>query len=165
MDHLNIYGVADPGAATIEEEYLAKARKLGENVADAMLTGDHSWRGEKEGTCPMCHLNMVELIPGTDKVCCPVCGIYGHIKVENGASTVDWPDDWDYRRDNRLSVKGKKTHMVEIMECVKQYEPHKEEALKKLKKYKDYNACEVKSPIREARKAALLAEHAKKDSK
>lgn len=162
VDHLNIYGVADPGAATIEEEYLAKARKLGENVADAMLTGDHRWRGEKEGFCPLCHLNMVELIPGTDKVCCPVCGIYGHIRVENGASTVDWPDTWEYRRDNRLSTKGKQTHMIEIMECVKAYEPRKEEALKKLQKYRDYNACEVKSPIREAKKAALLAEHNKK---
>ena len=157
VDYLNIYGVADPAEAAVHDEWLEKARKLGENVADAMLTGDHRWRGEAPGLCPGCHMNMVCIEPGTTTAFCPVCGIYGNVSVEDGAVKIDWPDDLDHRRDDRQSPRGKAVHLKEIFEHVMQYKPREEEAKEKLKKYKEYNACELKSPIREAKKAELLA--------
>jgi len=157
VDYLNIYGVADPAEAAVHDEWLEKARKLGENVADAMLTGDHRWRGEAPGLCPGCHTNMVCIEPGTTTAFCPICGIYGNVSVEDGAVKIDWPDDLDHRRDDRQSPRGKAVHLREIFEHVMQYKPREEEAKEKLKKYKDYNACELKSPIREAKKAELLA--------
>ncbi len=155
VDFLNIFGVADPAEATIHEDWIAKAKKLGENVADAMLTGDHSWRGETEGTCPRCHLNLVQLKPGTNQALCPVCGIYGEIYMEDGAVKVNWPDDMDHRLDDRLSPRGKAVHLTEIFNHMQEYMPRREEAKEKLQKYKDFNACEVKSPIKEAKKEQL----------
>ena len=44
VDILDVYGVADLGAACLNEDWLSKARLLGERVADAILSGDWSWR-------------------------------------------------------------------------------------------------------------------------
>jgi len=162
VDHLNVYGIADYGAATLNEEFLSKAKALGEHVADAMLSGDFSWRGGDKGVCPQCHLSLLQLEPGTDKVMCPVCGIYGTIKAENGKSEIVWPEGVEYRRDNRLTIDGKKVHLMEIMECVQAYKPREEEAKEKMKKYTSYDPT-VKSPCKEKKKAAILeAVNAKK---
>lgn len=162
VDHMNVYGVSDPAEACIKEEWLEKARKLGENVADAMLTGDHSWRGEEEGLCPQCHLNLIQIEPGTTKALCPVCGIYGEMTIEDGAVKINWPDDFEHRRDNRLTPKGKAVHLREIREHMAMYAPDVKRAKELLKEIKDYNACELKSPFREAKKAELLAKAAEK---
>ena len=162
VDHLNVYGVADAAASTIEDKWLEKARTLGKNVAEAMLSGDHSWRGEKEGTCPLCHLNLLDVVPGTNQICCPVCGITGTIEVVDGVIRTTWPDDWAHRKDNRLSPKGKRTHMEEIDACVEAFMPRMDEAKEKLKKYIEYNACEVRSPKKEAEKKAILEKYGKK---
>ena len=162
VDMMNVYSCADPAEATIKDEWLEKAKTLGENVADAMLTGDHSWRGEKEGMCPGCHLDLVQLEPGTTKVLCPVCGIYGEMSIEDGAVKINWPDDIEHRRDNRLTPEGKAVHLREIMEHMALYKPDRERAAGLLEEYKAYNACEVNSPFKEAQKEALRAQFAKK---
>ena len=159
VDHMNIYGVADFAEATIHDEYLARARELGKHVAEAMLSGDHSWRGEEKGVCPQCHLSLLQIEPGTDKVMCPVCGIYGTITVENGKSSIVWPDDEAHRFDNRLTLEGKKHHLDEIMVHCQQYAPREKEAQEKMKKYKAFDEGHaVKSPSREAKRAALREE-------
>lgn len=147
VDVLNVYGVADKFAAAIEDEWLAKAHKLGENVADAMLTGDHRWRGEKEGSCPFCHQNLIQVVPGTTDVICPICGILGTMSIEDGAVKFDWPDDEEHRKDNRLELRGKVTHMEEIMEILNnKYLPNLDTIMEKAKKWHEYTACEVTPP-------------------
>lgn len=146
VDMLNIHGVADPGAATMEVEYLQKARRLGRNVAEAMLSGDHRWRGEQVGLCPRCHLNLLTYTPGNDQVVCPVCGITGEIHAVGGQVQISWPEREEYRRDDRLSVGGKKLHLMEIRDCAAAYTPHKAEAMKKLQVYREFSACEVHPP-------------------
>ena len=164
VDHMNAYGVADATHAAISDKWLERAHNLGKHVAEAMLSGDHSWRGEDEGTCPLCHENMLLVTPGTNQICCPVCGITGTIEVVDGVIQTTWPDDWEHSKDNRLSPKGKRTHMEEIDACAAAFEPRKEEAKEKMKKYLNYTACEMKSPAKEARKAELLEKYGKKDS-
>ena len=150
VDTLNVYGVADPDQAAGYDDWLAKARKLGENVADAMLTGDHRWRGDHEGACPCCHLDLVQVIPGTDDVICPVCGILGKISVEDGAVKFDWPDDWEHRKDNRLTVDGKLTHQLEIKEnAEKYYRPREAELHEKAKKWHSWTDCVLTPPSRQ----------------
>ena len=155
VDHMNVYGIADYGAATLNEEYLAQARAVGRHVAEAMLSGDNSWRGGDKGVCPQCHLSLVQIEPGTDKVCCPICGIYGTIEAKDGKSTIVWPDDPEHRRDNRLNLEGKKVHLIEIGECIQKFKPREAEAMEKMKKYIAFDPT-VKSPTKEAKKAALL---------
>jgi len=154
VDHINAYAIADPGAATTRPDWLKRAALLGENVADALLTGDHRWRGDEGGICPCCHLNHLTMVPGNKQVICVVCSIYGDVHIEDGNLTFDWPDTEEYRKDNRLTVQGKKEHLLEIRRCIAEYEPLKEKAMEDLQKYKDYNACEIMSPSRAAKKAA-----------
>ncbi len=136
VDHVNVYGIADRGAATLQEKWLEKARKLGENVADAMLSGDDKWRGDEGRVCPYCHLDMLILKPGTDKVTCPVCGVSGTISVKDGVATVDWPEDEQNRLDNRQTPQGIITHQLEIRHCRETtYAPYEKEAIENLKKY------------------------------
>ena len=79
------------------------------------------------------------------------------MSIVDGAVKIDWPDDFEHRRDDRLSPKGKAVHLREIREHMAMYKPDIERAMELLKEIKDYNACELKSPIREARKAEILA--------
>lgn len=147
VDTLNVYGVADPDAAAGYPEWLAKAHKLGERVAEAAISGDHSWRGDKPGTCPTCHLDMVQLVPGTDQVICPVCGIYGKICVSDGVVSVEWPDDREHRKDCRMTVEGKLVHQEEIRTCMHEhYFPRKEELHQLAKKYHAWDDCRLKPP-------------------
>ena len=150
VDHFNVFGVADRYAATLYEKWLARARQLGENVADAMLTGDHSWRGDKDRVCPYCHLDMLMLKPGTDEVTCPICGISGTISIKDGAATVDWPDNEYNAAQNRQHIAGKKTHLQEIFSCrANNYAPYAEEAKEKNKKYAAFNDCVLTPPSRQ----------------
>ena len=154
VDTLNVYGVADKFAAAVEDEWLAKAHKLGENVADAMLTGDHRRRGEAEGSCPFCHQNLIQVIPGTDDVICPICGITGKISVKDGVVGFDWPDDDAHRCDNRLEVRGKVRHMEEIIEIVEtRYKPNLDRIMERCRKWHDYTACEQTPPSRQKQPA------------
>lgn len=155
VDHMDVYACSEIGEACIQEDRLEQARKLGRNVADAMLTGDHRWRGEKETGCPFCHLDMVQMVPGKNEVYCPICGIHGKVKMENDIPVIEWLDDEQSQRDNRLKVSGKKTHIMEIMEHNSVFEKRKAEALEKLNTYKNYDPNTQKSPNREAAKAVL----------
>ena len=149
VDTLNVYGVADKFAAAVEDAWLTKAHKLGENVADAMLTGDHRWRGEQEGTCPFCHQNLLQVVPGTDQVICPICGILGNARIQDGVLSVEWPDDDEHRKDNRLEVRGSVTHMEEIFEIVQtRYKPNEARIMEACRKWHDYTACEAVPPSR-----------------
>lgn len=164
VDHMNVYGIADQGAAMVNETYLEQAKMLGRHVAEAIISGDHSWRGGDKGVCPQCHLSLLQIEPGTDKVCCPICGIYGTIEAKDGKSKFTWPDDEEHRRDNRLQLSGKKVHLMEIMQCMQEYKPKEKEALRKLKEYIDYDPT-VKSPIREAKKEEVLRKLSLQDKK
>lgn len=157
VDHINVYGIADMNAAAANDEWLAKARKLGQNVAEAMLSGDNAWRGEKPGSCPSCHMDYVTVVPGTDDVICPICGIYGKIAVKDGVTTLDWPDTPECRGENRFTVEGKVFHMKDIEYCKKEvFAPVAEMAKEKAKKYREYNDCVVTPPSK-AKKAAAAA--------
>lgn len=150
VDTLNVYGVADKFAASVEDEWLAKAHKLGENVADAMLTGDYRWRGEKEGSCPCCHQNLIQVIPGTDDVLCPICGITGKISVKDGVTCLDWPDDEEHRKDNRMELHGKVRHMEEIMWIVQnRYKPNEERIMEAAKKWHNWTEHDLVPPSRQ----------------
>jgi multimeric flavodoxin WrbA len=155
VDQMNVFAVADPAEACVKPECLARARKLGQNVANAMLTNDHSWKGNTDGLCPHCHLNFLQVVPGTDQVVCPVCGVQGTLTLEDGKIAVCFPETAQNIKDNRLTIEGKKTHILEIDKHSASYRPHFEEAKVTLEKYKTYSACEVSSPCKEAKKSDL----------
>lgn len=127
-----------------------------------MLTGDHSWRGDKEGSCPFCHQNLIQVIPGTDDVICPICGITGKVSVEDGKVGFVWPDDEEHRKDNRLELRGKLTHLHEVHDCLVAYRERMDEAKEKAQKYHDWKDIVLTPPskIRKAEERAKKAAEA-----
>jgi multimeric flavodoxin WrbA len=71
---------------------LAKARKMGREVAKAVKTGDISYRGEP-GICPICQDRVLRILRDDKTVECGVCGIRGKIVVEGGKIRVLFGED------------------------------------------------------------------------
>jgi multimeric flavodoxin WrbA len=69
------------------DKALAKARKMGREVAKAVKTGDISYRGEP-GICPICQDRVLRILRDDKTVECGVCGITGKIVVEEGKIRV-----------------------------------------------------------------------------
>ena len=70
----------------------AKARKIGREVALAVKTGDHSYKGEP-GICPVCHERNIRIMQDNETVECGICAIRGKLRIENGKIKVDFPQD------------------------------------------------------------------------
>lgn len=89
---------------------------LGGHIAEALCAKTEEertkWRGDTEGTCPVCHCDMLEISHRGTAVECPVCGIAGELKVVNGEITVDFPKEQQKR--SRLYWDGKLEHSTEI---------------------------------------------------
>lgn len=64
------------------------------------------------GVCPVCHQRLITILPGTTKVECPVCGIEGELRIEDGAIKVDFPKIQQERA--RGTFKGLREHTTEI---------------------------------------------------
>ncbi|MGB4658265.1 MAG: flavodoxin family protein, partial [Mobilitalea sp.] len=67
---------------------------------------------DEEGTCPVCHLDMLTLMHDKNKVECPICGIEGELAVIEGEIKVHFSDKQIKR--SRLYEEGKLEHSLEI---------------------------------------------------
>jgi glyoxylate carboligase len=65
------------------DKALAKARRMGKELAKAVKTGDISYHGEA-GICPICQDRVLRILRDDKTVECGVCGIRGKIVVEEG---------------------------------------------------------------------------------
>ena len=74
------------------DKALAKARKMGREVAKAVKNGDTSYRGES-GICPICQDRVLRILRDDETVECGVCGIRGRIAVEKGKIKVHFDKD------------------------------------------------------------------------
>jgi hypothetical protein len=154
VDILDVMAHADRGACAIDDELCARAHKMGENIADAVLSGDYKWRGDDGYACPICHQNFVELRPGTNKTECPICGALGHLEMDENNIIKLVIDDL---HQNVLDVPGKAFHGEEIKYVRENiYNPRKHLADERLEKYKNWEMHNLKSPTKEARKQAIL---------
>lgn len=161
VDYMDVNGVADYGAAAIEDDLVARARKLGQNVANAMLTGDQTYKGDDKGCCPSCHFNAMLLQPEKGMATCVICGTHAHIHEVDGKLELEFREG--EQEENRLQPCGREFHGREIRYVVQNvYGPKKHLVESRMQKYIDYSACEVKSPSKEAKKAALRAQFADK---
>ena len=125
VDMLLARSVAGPGQCLLDEDLMARAGKLGENVFKAaqMPEGQKKWMGDEDmGWCPNCHSNALVLgEPQWDglyyPVECQVCGAGGDLeKTEDGK--------WKFiirKKDgllkDRTTVPGRALHLKEIGEC------------------------------------------------
>ncbi len=93
--------------------------KLGTNITQALSAKTEKeriqWRGDEEGNCPVCHLNMLTVDVNSTKVECPVCGIEGEVVIENNQLKTVFSQEQQKR--SRLFMEGKREHSTEIKTC------------------------------------------------
>ena len=110
VDQINIHGVYR------DEERKARAvsesERLGRRIVESLpkKNSEITWESEP-GICPVCHCNEMTL-NGTDTVCCPICGIYGTLKMDGHKVSVEFTEE-EMKR-SRLNLPGVLEHQIEL---------------------------------------------------
>jgi len=122
---------------------MARARRLGHNVAEAMGKSQEEvrWMGDEVGTCPVCHSNLLT-VTKKNPVECAICGISGAIKVEGDKISVTFSEEEQKRA--RLTVAGKLEHYLEIRDNFRIAATRNDldQIPERLKKYEGYREIE-----------------------
>ncbi|MBR2122670.1 MAG: flavodoxin family protein [Lachnospiraceae bacterium] len=164
VDNLNVYQVADPGEALMREDYMIRAKFLGENVGHAVLNPqkdwENKWLGEMDDgeACPGCHQSLMIAKPGRDYVECAICGRIGKVSFDkDGKLTYVWPED----NKNRLTMMGKFAHAREIeLHTQQRFLPHEAEIQDELKRYRTMEDFTVNAPSKTAKASKAKAQKA-----
>ena len=92
---------------------------LGQHILEGLNAADEEtrtrWRGDKQGVCPVCHNELLEVTHRGTEIECPVCGISGNLAVKDGEIEVTFPAEQIAR--SRLKYAGKLEHSTEIKTC------------------------------------------------
>ncbi len=80
------------GEAATDKLALGKAQMIGSEVANAIVTGDHSYLGDP-GICPICHERDIRILNDQRTVECPICAIRGQLVMEDGNIKVAFPKE------------------------------------------------------------------------
>lgn len=140
VDQFQVNGATRPARVLVQDEYLARARKLGQNIVEAMKMPieDVTYMGqENEPSCPVCHCNVLQVPNKFPDVVCPVCDVHGVLTGEGAKMKVVWnEEDAQYPR---FSPRGVSVHLDEIKEKHIRYFQKEHEKVKALKKkYKEW---------------------------
>lgn len=108
VDQLDAFGSYVPDN---QERLLKESAHMGKRIVESLdlKTSEITWESDP-GICPVCHCKEMTM-NGTDKVCCPICGIYGTIHMENGKVNVEFTEEEQSR--SRLKFTGVLEHQVE----------------------------------------------------
>jgi multimeric flavodoxin WrbA len=139
VDQMQVNFCGRPGSVLLHPEYLEKARKLGRNVAEAMIMPVEEVRYKGEDTdcsCPVCHCNVLKVPERLPEVFCPVCWIRGEVHKEGSEMKVIW--DEESKRVPRFSEKGVFTHLDLIKSLQKTFYENEEKVKEMKKKYEGY---------------------------
>ena len=112
VGELDVYDMGRTGSPVLNKELIANVNTLGVKVAEAIGKpyDEVEWYGE-EGTCPVCHQNLITL-NGTTTVECPVCGIEGKLTVDGEKVNVTFSKEQQERA--RGTFAGLQEHFLEI---------------------------------------------------
>lgn len=112
VGELDVYDMGRTGSPVLNKDLIANVNTLGAKVAEAIGKPYYEveWFGE-EGTCPVCHQNLITL-NGTTTVECPVCGIEGKLTVDGEKVNVTFSKEQQERA--RGTFAGLQEHFLEI---------------------------------------------------
>lgn len=113
VDQLNVYGMGDRVKPFFDEKLMADLTAMGEHVASAIGRNRYEvpWMGRQSGICPLCHNDLLSIRGGTT-VECPICGMAGTLRIEDGEIAVEFPPEQIARA--RLRPQGVADHHAEI---------------------------------------------------
>lgn len=139
VDQLQATWSAREGHVLLHDNFIARAKRLGQNVAEAMKKGGNEaeYMGDDPGACPYCHSNLLE-VGSKSVVLCPICGIRGDLKVEGDDIKIDWYED-DIN-NIRWEPAGMGAHFKDIKENHATYEQNIGIIKDKKEKYKAYKS-------------------------
>lgn len=145
VDQLMVLDANGSGHVLKHDDKLARAHQLGKNVAESArkTKEDMKWCGDFDGTCPVCHGNLMTFENNDDEVTCAICGIKGNVTMdENHKVHIDFPkEEWTH---SRLSKEECAFHYKEVSESLNEYLSLKPLMNEKIKKYKKYNVKIIK---------------------
>jgi multimeric flavodoxin WrbA len=146
VDRMVVTYMPRPAQVLLSDETLARARKLGRRVAEAMRKPieEVGYEGEGTETCPLCHSNLLS-IRGSSVVC-PVCDVRGTIELRGGELKVIYSEE--ELQKSRWGEWGTRKHHEEIRQGFQRFEENRERVRERISKYRDYKACTVPPPLR-----------------
>lgn len=132
------------GQALMHDDEVARCRELGKNVA--MNAGkpenEMKWCGDFDGTCPVCHGNLMTVDNGDETITCAICGIKGKVSMEGGKLNVEFPrSEWIH---SRLTREECAYHYAEIFQSLGQFQDVAGEVKEREKKYRTYDIPVIK---------------------
>ncbi len=137
VDMYQVNAAAIPGQVALDDNAIARARKLGANVARFMgkPKEEIEYMGDDPGTCPVCHCNAM-IVGKESPVECAICGIKGDLKEKDGKITITFSEE--QKAISRLTIAGKQRHFFEIGDVQKEFDRRKAEVPARMEKYKAY---------------------------
>jgi multimeric flavodoxin WrbA len=145
IDQMLVEYVPRPGQVVLREEALARARKLGRNVGEAMKMPINKVKyvGDEEETCPVCHSNLIS-VRGKE-VECPICDIRGKIDISGKKIKVIFEES--ELQKTRFSPWGTKRHDDAITKGHKIFDENRDLVREKLEKYRTYGSVSKPPPL------------------
>lgn len=89
--HREVFNVQGLSEAVHDEEAIKRARRVGNELAMAVKTGDSTYRSEP-GLCPICQDRNIRILKDNRAVECPTCGIRGRLEVREGKLDVTFDE-------------------------------------------------------------------------
>jgi len=152
VDQLMVLDSNGAGQVLKHKDKLERAHKLGKNVAEnaGRKREDMEWCGDFDGTCPVCHGNLMTVENGEDEVTCAICGIRGKMKLDaDNKMHVEFPrSEWEH---SRLSKKECAYHYAEIGESLKNYFGMQGMIAENIGKYRDFDVKVISPNIAETK--------------
>jgi multimeric flavodoxin WrbA len=140
VDQIEVLGTGEPGSVTLKDDVIARARRLGRHLAEAMAkpVSGVKWMGEEPtATCPVCQRNLMVFEKGSAQVECAICGIKGDIKVKDNKIDIVFSEE--EQKKSRLTREGKRIHFYEIGDVMRELAPDRDKIPARVEKYKAYD--------------------------
>ncbi len=113
VDQIDAYDMGRMGSPLLNDDLMGRVRRMGQHVVSAIgkPQAEVAWMGDEQGTCPVCHCDLLT-VRRTTTVECPICGSYGTLSVEGDQVKVTFTAAEQKR--SRLNYDGKLEHWTEI---------------------------------------------------
>lgn len=116
IDAVEYYGAMAHESVVGYPEMMERMTTLGQNVVASLEAENEEervkWRGDREGSCPVCHTRMIQISHDKKTADCVVCGSHGTFTIEDGKLEMHYTEEEMER--SRLRWGGKLEHSNEI---------------------------------------------------
>ena len=145
VDQMMAVGNGRPGNVLLHDDQIAKAREIGQHVAQAVNTpvGERTWLGDPDaGVCPICHSSLI--FPGEVHwdgrqypFECAVCGCGGDLIIDENKKPKFIIDPETGRDCDRNVNEARAYHLQEILHARIEYMQKQDSVKDKYQMYKD----------------------------